>query len=277
MAGTNDNTAKAVEATSGLAPAPYRSQTSFVAAIRRGDTEALRLFFCFYSPLLRDQARQMGVPMAERDEVVTTLLDDIVLHLQRTNAPPRELARYLVAALRNRLRNRHRDTQRHERTDERAYVEHGVARERIVAECHSQYGLRIAEGPGSESAAPLNSAIEKLAARSALALTDVERELMIGLSRHVPLRELAAQAGLSYGAARVRVHRLRERFVKLAIQHVASLKDEERRQMVQFFRRAGISLDEPPSTNRPGRHSRRDDDVRGRDGGDQPEEGDDAH
>jgi hypothetical protein len=67
---------------------------------------------------------------------------------------------------------------------------------------------------------------------------------MIGVSRHVPLRDLAAQAGVTYGAARVRVHRLRERFRKLVLQHVASLEAEERREVERFLRRAGLSLEQ---------------------------------
>jgi hypothetical protein len=89
----------------------------------------------------------------------------------------------------------------------------------------------------------LRSAIEKLAKKSALALNDSERELVMGLSRSIPLRDLAAQAGVPYGTARVRLHRLRQRMLKLAIQHVAALEAAERREMVRFFRRAGISLD----------------------------------
>jgi RNA polymerase sigma factor (sigma-70 family) len=242
VAGDSDNTARSDAAGARLVPAPYQSQASFVAAIRRGEPAALRQLFLFYAPLLRDQARTMSIPPEERDEMVTTLLDDVVLRLQDAELPPRELGRYLVGALRNRARNRHRDRKRRHASSERAYSEHGRAAERIVAECHSSYGLEQAAPPGDESP-PLRSAIEKLATKSALALTDVERELMVGLSRRIPLRELAEEAGLTYGAARVRVHRLRERFLKLAIQHVASLEDAEKREMERFFRRAGVPLE----------------------------------
>lgn len=244
MAGDQDNTAHQDAGGSlPLAPAPYSSQASFVAAIRRGETTALRQLFLFYAPLLRDQARRMSVPPEDRDELVTTLLDDVVLRLQEDELPPRELGRYLVAALRNRARNAHRDRKRREASSDRAYTEHGAARERIVAECHSQYGLRQAETADPDDVLPLRSAIEKLATRSAQALSDMERELMVGVSRHVPLRELALHAGISYGAIRVRLHRLRERMLKLVRQHVATLEGAERQELERFFRRAGVSLE----------------------------------
>jgi hypothetical protein len=67
---------------------------------------------------------------------------------------------------------------------------------------------------------------------------------MVGISRHIPLRDIAVQSGISYGAARVRVHRLRERFVKLARQHVVTLEPDERVELQRFFRRAGVLLDD---------------------------------
>jgi len=243
VTGDNDNTARSDAGDAVLTPAPYRSQASFVAAIHRGETLALRQLFLFYAPLLRDQARKMSVPEDERDELVTTLLDDVVLRLQDVDVPPRELSRYLVGALRNRARNHHRDRKRRTQNSEHAYSEHGAARERIVAECHSAYGLQQARGPEDVDHPALRSATEKLAEQSALALTDDEQELMVGVSRHIPLRELAVQAGVSYGAIRVRLHRLRERMVKLAIRHITTLDPPERREIVRFFRRAGVSLD----------------------------------
>jgi hypothetical protein len=89
----------------------------------------------------------------------------------------------------------------------------------------------------------LHAAVAKLAEWSALALREDELALMIGVSRHIPLRELAAQAGVTYGAARVRVHRLRERFRKLVLQHVASLEADERHEVERFLRRAGLCLE----------------------------------
>lgn len=243
MPGRDDGAVSIDAERSSLVPPPYRSVASFIAAIRVGELNALRQLFIYAAPLLRDQARRMGVAGGETDELVTTLLDDFVLHVQDTDVVPAQLARYLVGALRNRVRSRHRQATRRRAHDETAYGEHGESGQRVVAECHSEYGLRVAQPSDADaSEAHMRSAIEKLAAKSALALTTVEATLMIGLSRYMPLRELAAQAGITYGAARVRVHRLRERMVKLALQHLASLHADERREIERFLRRAGVCV-----------------------------------
>lgn len=246
MAGSNERAVR-LSASVPQVPQPYRSMASFIAAIRTGEHAALRGLYLHYAPLLRDQARKLGVDPDERDALVTTVLNDFVLHLCDSELVPRELARYLVGALRNRVRTVHRDASRRRDVDARAYVEHGAAAQRIVAECHSEYGLRTALGPQAPSAAPVRSAIARLAAASALALRDDEMAMMVGLSRYVPLRELAAEAGITYGNARVRLHRLRERFRKLALQHMASLEPDERLELERFFRRAGISLAATPT------------------------------
>ena len=66
--------------------------------------------------------------------------------------------------------------------------------------------------------------------------------MMIAIGRHMPLRDIAEQLGISYSAARVRLHRLRARFARLATHYVESLKPEERREIERFFRRAQVRL-----------------------------------
>jgi DNA-directed RNA polymerase specialized sigma24 family protein len=227
-----------------LASSRYPTSARLLAAIHRGEARAISELFVLYAPLLRDQARQMSIHPDERDELVTTLLDDVVLHLMEDAIAPRQLARYLVAALRNRARNHRRDAQRHERIRDGAYTEIHATRERIVAECHSEYGLEKSRSADAAESPPLRSAISKLAAKSAGELTRDEMTMMIGVGRHAPLRDMAEQLGITYAAARVRLHRLRERFGKLAIQYVATLEADERREIERFFRRAGVSLSE---------------------------------
>jgi RNA polymerase sigma factor (sigma-70 family) len=214
-----------------------------IAAIRRGEESAMHELFVLYAPLLRDQARKMSVPRDEQDQLVDTLLDDIVLRLVEVEIPPRELTTYIVSALRNRIRTRHRARARDRQTGESAYSEHGNSTERIVAECHSEYGLRASLSADTELEAPLRSAIRKLADRSASELSREELILMIGVGRHIPLRDLGEQLGLSHGAVRVRLSRLRERFIRLAIQYVGALAPAEKSEMQRFFRRAKIRLD----------------------------------
>jgi DNA-directed RNA polymerase specialized sigma24 family protein len=234
-----------------LVPEPYWSPASFVAALKAGEPTAVRTLFLFYAPLLRDQARRLHVAPGERDELVTTVLDDFVLHLQDAASPPYDIARYLVAAVRNRIRNRHRDQERTRALGERAYSTLHGTEQRVVAECHSEYSVRAASPTNIEGTdTPLESAVTKLAQWSALALRADELALMVGVSRHMPVRDLAAQLEISYAAARVRVHRLRERFRKLVVQHAVTLDVAERREVERFLRRAGIGLESRPGRGR---------------------------
>lgn len=207
-----------------------------------------------YAPLLRDQARQMNVPAGNRSELVTTVLDDVAVHLNEVRFPPRDLTRYVVAALRNRVRTRHRDGIRREAKEECAYATLPVSGERVVAESHSAYGLACAQPPGRDVEPPLSAAIARLADMSASVLTAQESALMIGIGRRMPMREIAVQIGISYGAARVRVHRLRERFLELATQYVESLQGDEQQELRRFFRRAGITLTRPYAAETEARH-----------------------
>jgi len=247
-------------------PPPYRSLASFVSALRSADRTALQRAYTWYLPLLADQARKLGVGLDECDALAATVLADVLLHLLDADVPPHDFVGYLVGALRNRARNAHRDRRRLFANQEAAYRRHSDGRERIVAECHSEYGLRTSSGEvtsaeGVEGATPLRSVVARLAERSAQALTDLEAGLLIGQGHYIPLRELAEQAGMSHGAARVRVHRLRDKLHKLALQHDALLDDDEHRELRRFLRRAGIMLETDSAAPDGRRPSRRDDAI----------------
>lgn len=225
-----------------LASTRYPTSARLLAAIHSGDEAAIRELFLLYSPLLRDQARRLGIDVGQRDEVVTTLLDDVVVHLMEYRLSPRHLSRYLVASLRNRLRNRHRDSSRRAATQENAYRELGRSGQRVVAESHSAYGLRSSMPSDGDESRALREPIAGLAAKSAQVLSKEETVMLVCIGRHVPLREIAGQLGISYGAARVRLHRLRERFRRLAVDYLATLKADEQSELERFFRRAEFSL-----------------------------------
>ena len=236
------NTLRSAGSGDSLPSARYPTSALLLAGIHRGDARAIKELFVLYAPLLRDQARRMSIPLDERDEFVTTLLDDVVLHLMEHQLMPRHLARYLVAALRNRARNRHRNSERRLIARDRASFQLPETSERIVAECHSDYGLRAAMPDDVEASRPVSAAIVRLAEKSATALNRDDMIMMIAVGRHMPLRDIADQLGISYGAARVRLHRLRARFGKLAVEYVQTLKSDERREIERFFRRAEVPL-----------------------------------
>ena len=225
-----------------IASARFPTSARLVAGIHRGDEIALREFFLLYAPLLRDQARRMSIDPVDQDEIVTTLLNDVALHLMERQIMPRHLTRYLVAALRNRARNRYRDTRRRIAAREKAYTQAGMIGEMVVAECHSEYGVRISDSPDRDFDLSTRASIRRLAEAAARELTRDEMVMMICIERHAPLREIADQLGITYGAARVRLHRLRARFRKLAIEYLRRLKSDERHELQKFFRRAGVEI-----------------------------------
>jgi len=181
----------------------------------------------------------MGIDADERDEMVTTLLDDVVLHLMEHRLAPRDLARYVVAGFRNRARRRHRDAGRSSATKSAALSPIGAAQQRFVAECVSQYTIAATANDVSPTLRPV---IARLAQRVAAELDADEMKMMIGIGRHMPLREIADQLRITYGAARVRVHRLRERFRRIVVQYFATLKPEDKNEIARFFRRAEFDL-----------------------------------
>jgi DNA-directed RNA polymerase specialized sigma24 family protein len=231
-----------------IVSALYPTSAELLAAILRGEEAAIAELFLRFAPLLRDQARRMGVEADDSDEVVTTLLDDVVIHLIENQLAPRNLAKYLVAALRNRARNRRRDLNRRRSVEAAGCSEVGTGGQRVVAECHSDYGIRASKSADDKESLPLRSAISKLAEGSARELTRDEMIVIVGVGRHMPLREMAGQLGITYGAARVRLHRLRERFRKLASHYVVTLKPDEKREIERFFRRAGVHLGKSSSS-----------------------------
>ncbi|HEX6629076.1 MAG TPA: sigma-70 family RNA polymerase sigma factor [Gemmatimonadaceae bacterium] len=224
-----------------------RNPTSakLLAGIHDCDESAIREFFLLYAPLLRDQARQMGVDADDREEMVTTLLDDVVLHLMEHRLAPRDLARYVVAAFRNRARRHHRDLDRHDASRNAAYSALGGAQQQVVAECISEYTAGISAG--HEDASPLRSVIANLARHLESELTPDEMRMIVAVGRHIPLRETANQLGISYGAARVRLHRLRERFRTIGSQYVTSLEPDEKCEIEKFFHRAQFTIRSAPT------------------------------
>ena len=233
-----------------IGSARYPTSALLVAAVLRADEAAIRELFLIYAPLLRDQARRMSVAPVEMDEIVTTVLDDVVLHLIERQVAPRNFSRYLVASLRNRARNWHRDTHRRVEIRERLYDEPANAAQRIVAECHSEYGVRASGRVDADAAHPIRGSITKLARLLTADLTPDEKVMIICVGRHVPLREIAGQLGVSYGTARVRLHRLRERCRKLAMERLQSLEPDERSELEKFFRRAGLIAPRPAAATR---------------------------
>jgi len=212
------------------------SDAELVAAMRRNDLRALGEFSLRFRPLLVDQARRAGIPPDDRDERVTDFLCDFALQLVEAPRPPRSLAAYLVASFRNRVVSDHRRRARQEARDRRESDDVGAAGERAVASACSEYSLRAVHGPDGEGDASLPPAVAGLARWLAATLTDDERQLLTWVAHYVPTRLVAEWLGINHSAAKVRISRLRARLRAAAVRHAAGLPDEERRELLRFFR-----------------------------------------
>lgn len=177
--------------------------------------EAIRKLFDTHYSRLKSLAARVGVPYGDCDHVVTTLMDDVVVHLSARQTMPNDIGAYLRAALRNRVRNIHRDARRIEYLDDNL----------LMPECYAEE--------------PPSAALAKLAAFCmAVPLDEKDWALLVGFGIR-PVGTIAAELGLSGGAARVRLHRARRRMEQVARNYLSTLKGDEHRQVGRFLRRAG--------------------------------------
>jgi RNA polymerase sigma factor (sigma-70 family) len=206
--------------------------------MRRDDAVAIREFYHRFTPVLWKIARQARVQPALIEDVVTDCLTDSALHLmQATVAQPANLTGYLVAALRHRLANERRAVDR--RTAVGSAIVWSGDGERVVREVCSEASIRASAGPGAEPP-PLSPVIERLSRVINAGLTDDERQVLRWVSAGIPQRVIADWLGITHNAARVRVLRLRERLIELALRGDAAWTPLQRQELYEFFRRSGL-------------------------------------
>jgi DNA-directed RNA polymerase specialized sigma24 family protein len=211
-----------------------------VAAMRRGESASFEQYVARFHHILLDYARRAGVSPAERDELVSELLDDVAIQLMTRSAPlPQNPRMYLLSALRHRLLNRKRGRERRQRVVSEAARAafgdvHTDARE-SAAGC-SEDLLRASRGPDWEGA-PLPRVIERLSGRLSEALSPDERQLLVAVAENIPQREIAEWLGVSYAVARKRLERLRARLTEIAMHYANTLEPDDARELQRFFHR----------------------------------------
>ncbi|HKH93119.1 MAG TPA: hypothetical protein VKA54_15040 [Gemmatimonadaceae bacterium] len=211
-----------------------------VVAMRRGEALAFERFIERFHRILLDYARRAGVAPAERDELVSELLDDVAIQLMTRSTPlPQNPRMYLLSALRHRLLNRKRGRERRHRVVSEAaraaYGDRDPATGEAAAGC-SEDMVRASRGPEWECA-PLPRVLERLAGRLSEALGPDERQLLVAVAENIPQREIAEWLGVSYVVARKRLERLRARLTDVAMQYANSLEPDDARELQRFFHR----------------------------------------
>jgi len=207
--------------------------------MRHDEALAIREFYRRFTPVLWKLARQAHVQPALRDDVVTDCLSDAAIRLmQPTVAIPANLTGYLVATFRHRLANDRRATKRRLAVGSAA-VWPGDG-ERVVREVCSEASIRASAGPAAEVPA-LSPVLERLSRVIDAGITDDERQILRWVSASIPQRLIAEWLGITHNAARVRVLRLRERLIEIALKDTGPWRPGEREELYEFFRRSGLS------------------------------------
>lgn len=199
-------------------------------AMRDGREPAFAEFFTRFAPLLTGLTRRMRISAGERRALADDFLGDTAMRLVRMAHPvPRTLAGYLATSFRRRLALDYRVDTRRGAAQHLLLTDVGNGAERAVAETCSEYAIRLASGsePSSDASDDGHGQWTRLREELALALrasvTDEEWRILGWRSERVPYREIGEMLGVTAGAARVRVTRLRNRLFTAAKRHIATL------------------------------------------------------
>lgn len=216
--------------------------------MRRTEPAALRLFCTRFRLPLMNWAGRLGVPQNDREEVVMSFLDDMIMKLMTMRAP-RSLPTFVITAFCNHVSDARRDAAVRTRRDERE--SEAVGSEHAVASLCSEYSLRAVRGADSDSDTGATSMVALLT-RVLEPYTQDERMLLIWLSHRIPLRDIAHWLGITYETAKKRATRLKSRVARDTIAALGAADAEERATVARVLRRAGIDLLE--STNHDPNH-----------------------
>jgi len=217
------------------------SDQELLERLRRDEALAIREFYRRFTPALWRLARQAHVQPALRDDVVTDCLTDAAMHLMHDSAViPANLTGYLVAMFRHRLANDRRATKRRIAYGTAASSASDDDGERVVRAVVSEASIRASAGPAAESP-PLSPVLDRLSRVIDSGVTDDERQILRWVSAGIPQRLIAEWLGITHNAARVRVLRLRERLIDLALRDDGPRRPGEREALYEFFRRSGLS------------------------------------
>ena len=251
------------------------NDAALVAAMRKGNYEALREFYARFEPLLARFAARAGVSTDAWEEDAHDVLGDVVLALLENHRPGRarnevrDIHAYIQRAFRNRLLSAARATARREQRDASAVSSAAETGERMVLSTCSESSVRASAADRDDAAhddeerdaspAHLSPAIARLAHVIDAELSASERQMLTWVSHDVPMREIASWLEISYAAAKVRLSRTRSRMRQRALRHVNECAGDERAELLDFFRRsagAGRSAHAPGESTAADRQSR---------------------
>ena len=217
------------------------ADAALVDAMRDGIPEAWFEFDARFRPLLDHYARRIGIPRWDASVCITEVLDDEALALvDGARGVPQHLSAYLVRALRNRFLEVKRAAERRRRrhaTAADAIAEH----EGVIIGLMSEHARRSSEAPRVAEERTPAQGIARLGMLLAAKLTADERQMLAWVGACVPHRVIAEWLGISREAAKKRISRLCGRLRPLAETLARDLPPNERREIQELLRRAGVA------------------------------------
>jgi len=246
----------ALERRGAAAPDDQRSaDRALVARLRVHDEAAYREFFLRHRPLLLELARRGRVRPELRDEIAGDFLERISMKLARpTSVVPDHLAAYVAAAFTRHLIDRARAR----RSRSAALREAMTARdsgEWVVSSLSSEDALRASVGAGGRDDGELPAALRALLGFVESETSEEERRLLWWLAERVPQRQIAEWTGVSHGAARLRVMRLRAKLRQRILTYVAGQPPDERAAVLRVLGRAATEAEASSGRVTAGRES----------------------
>ena len=211
------------------------SDAALMGRMRLGEETAFREFMRRFAPGLRDQLAQYAMLSELGTSLIPEVLDDVAWRIRnhgvRRKGP---LAPYLWRVLRNRLLYERRRGKRLRILELSVSTElEGNGQAAILATC-SSHALGSAQTPDAEVAdesaarAVEEDPVRALHDHVVAAFSEEDRRILGWLSERVPQREIAEWIGTTYGAMRVRIHRLRTRAEERAAAFVARMEPKHR-------------------------------------------------
>jgi RNA polymerase sigma factor (sigma-70 family) len=214
-------------------------ELELAARLRRGDEDAIAELYARYLPLLVSMTRQHRVLPSEREDLAMDVLTEAALQLRRPEArAPRSLPGLLATMLRRRVLDRRR----------REAVQVPVVHVDDVPEAALVQGDERHRAPMGEA-----SALTRLADHIEAHVDDTELVILHWLGERVPQRIIAEWLGLSHGAVRMRIGRLRDRLREVVRTYCLATDSESHEALARFFGRFAAGSAGHFTTRSPGR------------------------
>ena len=219
--------------------------SAVLAGMRRGWEAAYAEFCDRFLELLVEIARRKGVQPAERLRLATEFLDEAAFRLGTTvTTIPSMMASYLAAGFYRHLALALRREGRKQRRHDALLEPFGSTGELAVGELCSDYTIHATHAADDDGAGPAADDLVRTLRRGLVTrlygkARPEDQQLLGYLREGMPPREIAPMLGITHGALRVRIMRLRARMRSLTAEYLNELGVEHGRLLARSLGAAG--------------------------------------